>query len=320
MRMIYIAIATCMLGLALTWSRVACADEPELVVWTTPAKVDFWVPSGIAVQNNPVTGQVFVDSHGMPLYVFDCDRDLNSLNEKDYAGNSRRDTCVRVIARIKQPVDTAPTKCVETCVGEHPPVLSADGETGRGDWSLVKREGSAFQWAYKGRPLYGYKYDDTPGYPYGADIGGVWSQATVAGPTFAPYRVASKTNPPAAPAAPFPLAPGVTVQRTTSGVFLSDYRGMTLYRVDKEPISTAGKTVRAPNTMRWEPLRAGSIAVPVKDWTVVTSDGGVLQWAFKGRALYTCTGDARPGDQNCASESSRPVKIEQATLTAKELR
>ena len=318
MRMTRITITMFIVGLPSAWVPLVFANEPELVVWTTPAKVDFWVPSGIAVQNNPVIGLVFADSHGMPLYVFDCDRDLNSLNEKDLAGNSRHDTCVRVIARIKQPADTGPTKCVETCLEEHPPVLSADGETGRDDWSLVKREGSAHQWAYKGRPLYSYKHDDTPGYPYGSDVGGVWSQATVAGATFAPYRVPSKTTVRAAAVAPFPLVPGVTVQRTPSGIVLSDYRGMTLYRVDNEAMSADAKTVRTPDPMRWQPLRAGSIAVPLKDWTIVPSDGAVLQWAFKGRALFTCTGDARPGDQNCASESSRAISIEDASLTAKE--
>src|SRR6202042_3104251 len=106
----------------------------------------------------------------------------------------------------------------------------SDPRPQQGDWTSVALDNGTYQWAYKGRPLYRYKYDDTPDYPYGADVGGVWSQASVNGSIFSPYRAQAKppaAAAPIAPLAPFPVAPGATVQKTTTGMVLGDYRGMT---------------------------------------------------------------------------------------------
>jgi predicted lipoprotein with Yx(FWY)xxD motif len=32
------------------------------------------------------------------------------------------------------------------------------------------------------------------------------------------------------------------------------------------------------------------------DWTMVTRDDGTMQWAYKGKPLYTFAKDTKPGD------------------------
>ncbi|HEX3913404.1 MAG TPA: hypothetical protein VHW71_07850 [Steroidobacteraceae bacterium] len=300
------------LGLSFCAQFAAAEDEqPEIVLFAPRAHVDFWLPPGIVVQSNPVTGLVFADSEDMPLYVFLCDRKIEAANEKDLLGNSKRETCARVEAKLARALTPEHPKCVDQCLTEHPPVISSMGSFQKSDWTSVRLDDGSYQWAYKGRPLYRYKHDDTPGYPYGADVGGVWSQATVAGSVFTPYRAQAKSSAdarPIAPATPFTLAPGVTVQRKPMGFVLRDFRGMTLYRLDR------GHT----DLNRWRPLLAGSIAKPIGDWTIIRDEGSVLQWAYKGQPLYTCAGDARPGDQSCETMSAHVLRFADSGLAAKE--
>jgi predicted lipoprotein with Yx(FWY)xxD motif len=324
MRKAYAIVVMSLLVLLSTRTGNVLGAEPEIVLWTTPAKVDFWVPPGITVQSNPVVGLVFADPNGMPLYVFDCDRDLGTLEEKSLVGSSPRETCKRVLSRIKEPLKAAHSKCVEACADEHPPVLAVVSSVGKGDWSLVERDGGVHQWAYKGRPLYRYKHDDSPGYPYGADVGGVWAQATVSGVIYAPYAALLKAKEPAKEiGVSFPLAPGITVRKTPSGAVLADYRGMTLYsskesRRHSASNPTASNPTERSDLLQWQPLRAGALATARGDWTIVRADEGILAWAYKGRPLYTCSGDARPGDQNCAAPAWQAFTVSDAMLTYKD--
>ena len=296
------------------------AEEAEIVLFAPRAHVDFWLPEGIVVQTNPVTGLVFADSNDLPLYVFLCDREIESANDNDLLGNSKRETCARVQEKVARTLTSEHPKCVGKCLAEHPPVVNEVGAFQKGDWTSVQLDDGTYQWAYKGRPLYRYKHDDTPGYPYGADVGGVWSQATVSGSVFTPYRAQSKASAgmhPIAPTAPIALAPGVVAQKKPTGFVLSDFRGMTLYMLDQAALNQDKSSGHA-NVEQWRPLLAGSIATPIGDWSIIRASDSVAQWAYKGRALYTCAGDARPGDQNCATESSHVFRIADPSLNAKE--
>jgi predicted lipoprotein with Yx(FWY)xxD motif len=48
-------------------------------------------------------------------------------------------------------------------------------------------------------------------------------------------------------------------------------------------------------TQVYPPFVAASDATPVGDWTIITRDNGVKQWAYKGNGLYTSNRDAAPG-------------------------
>ena len=90
---------------------------------------------------------MFVNAKGMTLYTFD----------KDTPGKSA---------------------CNGPCATNWPPVLVADGAKGAGDWTIVMRDDGLKQWAYKGKPVYGWVKDTKPGDTTGDGfMNGVWHVA-----------------------------------------------------------------------------------------------------------------------------------------------
>ena len=49
-------------------------------------------------------------------------------------------------------------------------------------------------------------------------------------------------------------------------------------------------------TQTWPPLVAPANAKAQDFWTILTRPDGTKQWAYKGFALYSYTGDQQPGD------------------------
>ena len=80
--------------------------------------------------------------------------------------------------------------------------------------------------------------------------------------------------------------PGVQERKTDGGVTVfADAKGMTLYTFDKD---TTGKSVcNGACAKNWPPLTAAAGSASSGDWTVVTRDDGSMQWAYKGKPLYT---------------------------------
>jgi predicted lipoprotein with Yx(FWY)xxD motif len=58
--------------------------------------------------------------------------------------------------------------CVGPCVESWPPLLADGSAKPSGDWSLINRADGGRQWAFKGKPAYGF-YRDVPGAPAGGD-------------------------------------------------------------------------------------------------------------------------------------------------------
>jgi predicted lipoprotein with Yx(FWY)xxD motif len=80
-----------------------------------------------------------------------------------------------------------------------------------------------------------------------------------------------------------------------AGGMLTDAQGMTLYTFDKD--TTPGKSACSDKCSdNWPALAAGSEPTPMGNWSVVTRDDGVKQWAYKGKPLYTFIQDKKPGD------------------------
>jgi predicted lipoprotein with Yx(FWY)xxD motif len=85
-----------------------------------------------------------------------------------------------------------------------------------------------------------------------------------------------------------------TVSKTPKGDIFVDAKGMTLYTFDKD---ADGKSVcNGQCATNWPPLIVADDAKPAKDWTIVVRDGGLKQWAYKGKPLYTWIKDTKPGD------------------------
>ena len=77
-------------------------------------------------------GTVLTTENGMTLYTFD----------KDAGGTSA---------------------CNGLCAGNWPPLVAPADAKSEGDYSIITRQDGSKQWAYKGKPLYGWKNDKKPG-------------------------------------------------------------------------------------------------------------------------------------------------------------
>ena len=98
-----------------------------------------------AVYANPtqVSNGVMASKEGKTLYTFD----------KDTAGKSN---------------------CNGGCATAWPPFIVANPALAGGDFTIVRRDDGASQWAYKGMPLYFFAGDAKAGDVNGDKQGGVW--------------------------------------------------------------------------------------------------------------------------------------------------
>jgi predicted lipoprotein with Yx(FWY)xxD motif len=55
--------------------------------------------------------------------------------------------------------------------------LAAAGAVPVGKYTIVTRDDGSTQWAYDGKPLYGWKNDKQPGDTTGDGVGGKWHTA-----------------------------------------------------------------------------------------------------------------------------------------------
>ena len=79
------------------------------------------------------------------------------------------------------------------------------------------------------------------------------------------------------------------------GMFVTA-KGMTLYTFDKD--ATPGKSVcNGQCATNWPPALAGDGAKAAGDWTIITRDDGLKQWAYKGKPLYAFAKDTKAGDK-----------------------
>ncbi|MEP6607633.1 MAG: hypothetical protein ABJA83_03025 [Burkholderiaceae bacterium] len=94
-------------------------------------------------QPTQMSNGVMVGKEGKTLYIFD----------KDAGGKST---------------------CNGGCAAAWPPFVVADPSKAGGDFSIVKRDDGASQWAFRGKPLYFYAGDTKAGDTNGDKQGGVW--------------------------------------------------------------------------------------------------------------------------------------------------
>lgn len=91
-------------------------------------------------------GKTFVDAKGMTLYTFD----------KDAGGKSA---------------------CNGQCAANWPPLMAEAGAADMCGWTVITRDDGSKQWAYDGKPLYGWIKDAKPGDVTGDGFNGVWHVA-----------------------------------------------------------------------------------------------------------------------------------------------
>jgi len=223
-------------------------------------------PPGIKIVDLP-QGPVFATDEGMTIF-----KHLPPIASFGYAKRQ-----VEVVG-----------ECIYQCPGEFPPVVAPADAVPVGDFTIVVNPEGVRQWAYKGVRLQTFKYDTAPG--------------TVLGDATYPFngpRVPSgeaawieSEIPPEKPPAPPPQAvapPGVKAQAGFAGArYYADLNGFTLY------VSTG--TCTGECLADWQPFKAGLVARPVGDWTVLVGQDGARQWAYKGKAVYSFTREATSGE------------------------
>jgi predicted lipoprotein with Yx(FWY)xxD motif len=169
-----------------------------------------------------------------------------------------------------------------------------------GQWAVLTREDGIQQWTYRGRPLFTYAGDLAPGDANGVGISKDWDAAL---------------------AVSFYLPAHVRLEQTLGrGKVLADQNGLTLYRRDGIAIDYGGgqsarhgvplypgvgrsigvslKGCEGACLTVWHPFVAPADAQPDGFWSVATRPDGVHQWVYQGYALYTFSGDQKPGDMN----------------------
>ena len=264
----------CSLGAAAQTQKPAQVDGaapgaplPALI----PANATVATPPEITITETPA-GSLFADRKGYTLYVTERDN------------NPQKSTCYG--------------PCAEQWV----PLRSETDAKPFGDWTLVAREDGRPQWAYKGRPLYRYRWEAKPKWAEAHNE--VWRFASVV--NFPPVNSGRRgyTPPPSDAKVVLPPVPGgVGGGPTKFGIVFVDTKQMTLYAAN-----TASPCTGACLDT-WVPLAAPQAAAAIGDWTIVMRADGFRQWAFQGRPVYRSTQDTKPGDANAANDTWKPVPI-----------
>ncbi len=74
--------------------------------------------------------------------------------------------------------------------------------------------------------------------------------------------------------------------------------GMTLYTFDKDVAASGKSACNGPCAALWPPVAAAADAKAEGDFTLVVRDDGARQWAYKGKPVYTYTGDKKAGEMS----------------------
>ena len=81
---------------------------------------------------------------------------------------------------------------------------------------------------------------------------------------------------------------------SAKGKVLTNDKGMTLYVFDKD--SKGKSACNGGCAKNWPPLMAAAGTKGEGQYSVVKRADGSMQWAYKGRPLYTWKNDKKPGD------------------------
>ncbi|MGE3476406.1 MAG: hypothetical protein AB7H70_11430 [Rhodospirillaceae bacterium] len=248
----------------------------------TEAYVNAPMPPGFTVQASEIEGPVYADEKGRTLYRWPV-RSLRNgdVGERRGAAPSCDNDKYTVSSGMMSPyppglelpdLDTRPA-----CAEMWPPVLAPADAKAVGDWSIVRRKNGAKQWAYEGYPLYLSVLDRAPG-----DV--------IGGTRRPPAYDGAPARDPIGPAANVPAEFGVV--NVATGRMLVNLDGKSVYAWDRDP---PNKSVCHDACAReWQPVLAPASGKSQGEWSVVDRAAGVKQWAFRGKPLYTYTGDRKP--------------------------
>ena len=181
----------------------------------------------------------------------------------------------------KDPVGKS--SCTGSCLETWQPFIAGENAESFGDWSTIVRADGAIQWVYAGKPLYTNIKDKQIGQSEGNGADDeTWHAASL-----------QSQN-----SMLIPAGIGVGNVADANGHSLIDSSGFPLYVFDGD----VGRDA-APNPCgakscldKWEPFPAPFLGRNLGEFSVVERSDGIRQWVFKGRPLFTFTGDVELGD------------------------
>jgi len=189
------------------------------------------------------------------------------------------DAEARYLYVFEDDVTPGTSACVDACAEKWIPAQPVKNAQPGGQWTIITRPDKTKQWAYRGKPLYRYA-GDVPGELVGLKEGAPkWKTVK--------YDLEGDIKRP----------PGIEIaeSRFGGGYVLTDREGSTLYGAN-EKAKEIKACVTADCLEQWKPVIAPAAASTVGDFTVVSRADGLMQWAYKGKPLYTFTGDLMLGD------------------------
>ncbi|MCE7083075.1 SCO0930 family lipoprotein [Streptomyces sp. ST2-7A] len=232
----------------------------------TAAEVE---PAGrLVVRDTPDLGAVVTDSRGFTLYRF----------EEDTA-------------------DPARSTCNDACATAWPPVPADDASAAEGiDADLlgeVERADGGIQLTLSGWPVYRYQDDTAPGDVNGHGVNGTWNALAPDGKPASADNAAQETAGEEGPALS-------VVQDPSLGPIVTDAKGRTLYRFDKDSAWPMISNCEGECLDTWKPaLPVDPEEIKGIDAELISTlerDDGTEQLAIDCWPVYWFTGDENPGD------------------------
>jgi predicted lipoprotein with Yx(FWY)xxD motif len=213
----------------------------------------------------------FADLRGMTLYTFDQDPIGKSV-------------------------------CTGACAESWRPAVAPKDAQATAGWSVLKRGDGVLQWALHGKPLYTFAQDVDPGSSFGnsparfggkrkngiGEFVGGGSRGSGAGRAAPDKPVPKEWK----VALAFPVAmkipAGLAVREVpdAQGLVLADFRGLTVYAFQGDLAKEKG-----PLDTRFIPVSSPQFSKAVGDFGFLVRADGIRQWTYRGRALFTFSGD-----------------------------
>ena len=202
------------------------------------------------------------DKHGFTLYTFDSD-----------------------------PINAS--VCAGACITAWPPLLADAGAQAEAPLSIVDVADGQKQWAYKGKPLYFWVSDTTPGDTFGDEVNELWQTATLE-PAHQ-RTIEGKGRFLSATGLVNVLMP-IDGSTTEFEVVEKDMDGFALYTFDADTANTSN--CENDCLVNWPAFVPSATDEAIGNFTIIERSDGTKQWAFNSMPLYFYKFDTARSDTN----------------------
>ena len=184
----------------------------------------------------------------------------------------------------KDPINDS--ACAGDCINIWPPLLADAGAVAMPPLSIINATNGNIQWTYKGKPLYFFKNDAAAGDVNGDEVKSIWHTATQEP---AIQRTTESGR--------FLSATGmVNVSALVDTVTAIDKDGFSLYVFDNDTMGVSNCVEACLDT--WPAFVPSDEDVEIGEFTIITRDDGIKQWAYQGMPIYFFKNDLVRGDIN----------------------